>query len=79
MDFRKIIDLLSKSNINNEAIYALIAEASSMDLSKEENQRLLIQKGAQLANKKLTVEMEDKIIKILQKKGISSELLNYVK
>ncbi len=79
MDFRKIIDLLSKSNINNEAIYALIAEASSMDLSKEENQRLLIQKGAQLANKKLTVEMEDKIIKILQEKGISSELLNYVK
>ena len=37
MDFTKIIDMLTKSNIDNEGIYNLISEASSMDLSKEEN------------------------------------------
>ncbi len=79
MDFKKIIDLLSKSNINNDGVYDLIAEASKMDLSKEENQRILIRKGAKLANKTITPEMEDHIISLLKEKGISNELFNYVK
>lgn len=79
MDFKKIVDILSKSNINNEGVYELIQQASSMDLSKEENQRILIQQGAILANKKLTPEMEDKIILILKEKGISNDLFNYIK
>lgn len=79
MDLKKIIELLSKSNINNEAVYELISEASKMDLSKEENQRILIQKGAKLANRNISPEMEDRIIAILKEKGISNDLFNYVK
>lgn len=79
MDLKKIIELLSKSNINNEAVYELISEASKMDLSKEENQRTLIQKGAKLANRNISPEMEDRIIAILKEKGISNDLFNYVK
>lgn len=79
MDLKKIIELLSKSNINNEAVYELISEASKMDLSKEENQRTLIQKGAKLANRNISPEMEDRIIAILREKGISNDLFNYVK
>ena len=76
MDFKKIIDLLSKSNVNNEGVYELIAEASKMDLSNEDNQRMLIQKGAKLANKEITPEIEDHIIGILKEKGISGDLLS---
>lgn len=79
MDFKRIIDLLSKSNINNDAVYELISEASKMDLSDEDNQRALIQKGAKLANKEITPEAEDHIISILKEKGISSELLSSFK
>lgn len=79
MDFKKIIDLLSKSNINNDAVYELIAEASKMDLSDEDNQRALIQKGAKLANKEITPEVEDHIISILKEKGLSNELLSSFK
>lgn len=79
MDFRLLIDMLAKANINSEKIYDLVKEASCLDLSKEENQRILIREGAKLANKNLTKEMEDKIILILKEKGISSDLLNYVK
>ena len=79
MDFRLLIDMLAKANINSEKIYDLVKEASSLDLSKEENKRILIREGAKLANKNLTKEMEDKIILILKEKGISSDLLNYVK
>ena len=39
MDFKTIIDLLSRSNINQEAMYELVGEASSLDLREEDNLR----------------------------------------
>ena len=42
MDFKTIIDLLSKSNINLEAMYELVGEASSLDLREEDNLRKII-------------------------------------
>lgn len=79
MDFNKIMDLLTKSNVNSEAISSLINEASKMDLSDEDSQRELIRMGAQVTGKKLSKEMEDKIIAIIKDKGISNDLFNYVK
>lgn len=79
MDFNKIIDLLTKSNVNSEAISSLINEASKMDLSDEDSQRELIRMGAQVTGKKLSKEMEDKIIAIIKDKGITNDLFNYVK
>lgn len=79
MDFKGILDLLLSSNVNNDAIYALIAEASKLDLSNEDNQRLLIRRGAALTNKEITPELEDKIISIIKEKGISNELFSYIR
>ncbi len=79
MDFNKIMDLLTKSNVNSEAISSLINEASKMDLSDEDSQRELIRMGAQVTGKKLSKEMEDKIIAIIKDKGITNDLFNYVK
>ena len=79
MDFKGIIDLLSKSNINQEAMYELVGEASTMDLSDEGNLRKIIKKGASVAGKEIPIEQEDKIINILKEKGISTELLNIFK
>lgn len=79
MDFKTIIDLLSKSNINQEAMYELVGEASSLDLREEDNLRKIIRKGAMIANKTIPMEQEDKIIEILKEKGISTDLLNVIK
>ena len=79
MDFKGIIDLLSKSNINQEAMYELVGEASTMDLSDEGNLRKIIQKGAMVAGKEIPIEQENKIIDILKEKGISTDLLNVFK
>lgn len=79
MDFKGIIDLLSKSNINQEAMYELVGEASTMDLSDEMNLRKIIQKGAMVAGKEIPIEQENKIIDILKEKGISTDLLNIFK
>ncbi len=74
MDFKTIIDLISKSNINSEAMYDLVREASSLDLNDENNLRLIIRKGCGLANKSISVAQEDKIIKLLKDKGITPDL-----
>lgn len=79
MDFNKIVDLLTKSNINTEAIYDLISVASKMDLSDENNQRILIQKGGLVAGKSISKEQEDNIINVLKEKGISEELFSLIK
>lgn len=79
MDFKSIIDLLSKSNINQEAMYELVGEASSLDLSDETNLRSIIRKGAAIANKTIPLEQEDKLIEILKEKGITTDLLNFLK
>ena len=79
MDFKTIIDLLSKSNINQEAMYELVGEASSLDLREEDNLRKIIRKGAMIANKTIPMEQEDRIIEILKEKGITTDLLNVLK
>lgn len=79
MDFKTIIDLLSRSNINQEAMYELVGEASSLDLSDESNLRKIIQKGAIIAGKTIPLEQEDKLISLLKEKGITTDLLNILK
>ena len=81
----KVFNNMDESNVklisveNDLGEQYKITDDWDIDLSKEENQRILIREGAKLANKNLTKEMEDKIILILKEKGISSDLLNYVK
>ncbi len=79
MDINTIIDLLAKSNIDNEKLTALITLASTLDLTDEENQRLLIRKSCEVANKDLNLQAEDNIINIIKEKGISNDLFKYVK
>lgn len=76
MDFKNIIDLISRSNVNSDAMYDLVREASSLDLNDEENLRTVIRKGCGLANKSITKEQEDKLIKLLKDKGITPDLFS---
>ena len=79
MDFKTIIDLLSRSNINQEAMYELVGEASTLDLSDETNLRTIIQKGAMIAGKTIPTEQEDKIVSLLKEKGITTDLLGLLR
>lgn len=79
MDFKNIIDLISRSNVNQEAMYELVSEAATLDLNDEDNLRLIIRKGCGLANKTLSQAQEDKIVKMLKDKGITPDLFNLLK
>ena len=56
----------------------LVEEAKTLDLSDEDNLRYVIQKGAKLANKTLSLEDEEKIMDIIKQRGISPDLLNLI-
>lgn len=79
MDFKKILDLLSSSNIKVDEVYALVNEASSLDLSDEGNQRSLIRQACKIANKTLSSDDENRLLEILKEKGISQELFDTLK
>lgn len=79
MDFKNIIDLIARSNVNQEAMYELVSEASTLDLNDEDNLRLIIRKGCGLANRTLSKEQEDKIVKMLKDKGITPDLFKLLK
>lgn len=79
MDFKNIIDLIARSNVNQEAMYELVSEAATLDLNDEENLRTIIRKGCGLANKTLSKDQEDKIIKMLKDKGITPDLFKLLK
>ena len=79
MDFKTIIDLISKSNIDNEKVYELVKEESTLDLNDDENIRSIIRKGCGLANRSITVEQEDKIINLLKERGITPELFSLLR
>lgn len=79
LDFKTVIDIISKSNINNEKVYELVKEASSLDLKDEDNIRLIIRKGCELANKSISLDQEDRIVQILKEKGITADLFMLLK
>ncbi len=79
MDINSILNMLDKANINSSEVQNLIFEASRLDLSDEDNVRMLIRKSAKLANRDISSDKEDKIVSILKEKGISSDLFSYLK
>ena len=79
MDFKKIIELLSNANVDTEKMYELVSLASDLDLTDEDNQRLLIRKGFDLTNKKLDSDTEEQIINIIKEKGITQNLFDILK
>ncbi len=78
MDFKKVFDVINKYNIDKNEVLDLVEEAKTLDLSDEDNLRYVIQKGAKLANKTLSLEDEEKIIDIIKQRGISPDLLNLI-
>ncbi len=78
MDFKKVFDVINKYNIDKNEVLDLVEEAKTLDLSDEDNLRYVIQKGAKLANKTLSLEDEEKIMDIIKQRGISPDLLNLI-
>lgn len=76
MDINKVFEVMEKNNIEQDQIFELVKEAKSLDLKNEDDIRLLIRKGSNLANKEIDEYKESQIIELIKDKGITPELLD---
>ncbi len=78
MNFQKVMDYIISNNIDQEAMYELVEEASKLDLKDEDNLRSIIQKGAKLTNRDIPKDKEDGIVTTILNEGISPKLFDYL-
>ena len=78
MNIGRIFSLLSDSNINKDEVFKLVDRIKQMDLDVEENLRSVIKQAAVVANRNLSVELEEELVKKIQREGLTANLLDYL-
>ena len=78
MNIGRIFSLLSDSNINKDEVFKLVDRIKQMDLDDEENLRSVIKQAAVVANRNLSVEWEEELVKKIQREGLTANLLDYL-
>ena len=78
MNIGRIFSLLSDSHINKDEVFKLVDRIKQMDLDDEENLRSVIKQAAVVANRNLSVELEEELVKKIQREGLTANLLDYL-
>ena len=78
MNIGRIFSLLSDSNINKDEVFKLVDRIKQMDLDDEENLRSVIKQAAVVANRNLSNELEEELVKKIQREGLTANLLDYL-
>ena len=78
MNIGRIFSLLSDSNINKDEVFKLVDRIKQLDLDDEENLRSVIKQAAVVANRNLSVELEEELVKKIQREGLTANLLDYL-
>ena len=78
LNIGRIFSLLSDSNINKDEVFKLVDRIKQMDLDVEENLRSVIKQAAVVANRNLSVELEEELVKKIQREGLTANLLDYL-
>ena len=78
LNIGRIFSLLSDSNINKDEVFKLVDRIKQMDLDDEENLRSVIRQEAVVANRNLSNELEEELVKKIQREGLTANLLDYL-
>ena len=78
LNIGRIFSLLSDSNINKDEVFKLVDRIKQMDLDDEENLRSVIKQAAVVANRNLSPELEEELVKKIQREGLTANLLDYL-
>lgn len=72
----KVFQMLANENISKETVMKLAESIKNINLEDEANIRKVIQEVAQVANKQVDKDLEDKLVHTIQNDGLPSDLLN---
>lgn len=78
MNLGKILQILNDKNIDKNQVFQLVESVKRLDLSDEDNLRIIIRQAASIANKNIPVNVEDMIIQRIKTEGISASLLEFL-
>lgn len=75
MNFGKILDLVSKNNVDPEKVFMLVDKIKNADLTNEETLRGIIKEVSLITGKNIDKLQEDAIVRKVQRDGINESLL----
>lgn len=78
MNFSKIFQILNDKNIDKNEVFQLVEIVKNMDLTDEDNLRLVIRKAAKIAHKEIPINVENTIINKIKTEGINASLLEFL-
>ncbi|MBQ8293245.1 MAG: stage VI sporulation protein F [Bacilli bacterium] len=74
----KALNFISENNIQPEALFALVDKVQRMDLSNETNIRQIIRAVAEMANRKIDKQQEDRIVYEILKNGVNENIFDMI-
>lgn len=77
LNLGRIWDFIADKNIEPQDVLELVEEVKKVDTQDEDNLRRIIQKVSILAHKKITPDVEDKLVSKIQTDGIDFSLLDF--
>lgn len=78
MNLGKVLNLITENNINPDDVFKLVDKVKNMDLKNENNIREVIHEVSKIANKPISVEKENSLVKKIMSEGLNEDLFNYI-
>ncbi len=74
----KALNFISQNNIQPEALFALVDKVQRMDLNDENNIRQIVRAVADMANRKIDIEQENRIVYEILKNGVNENIFDMI-
>lgn len=78
MNLGKVLNLITENNINPDDVFKLVDKVKNMDLKNENNIREVIHEVSKIANKPISEEKENSLVKKIMSDGLNEDLFNYI-
>ena len=78
INLNKVLNFISENNISPSDVFVLAEKIKNIDLSNENNIRMVIRDVSKLVNKPIDKNKENQIVREIMKNGVNDNLFNMI-
>ena len=78
INLNKVLNFISENNISPSDVFVLAEKIKNIDLSNENNIRMVIRDVSKLVNKPIDKNKENQIVREIMKNGVNDNLINMI-
>ena len=78
INLNKVLNFISENNISPSDVFVLAEKIKNIDLSNENNIRMVIRDVSKLVNKPVDKNKENQIVREIMKNGVNDNLFNMI-